>query len=88
MTWTLALAKPAEKELKKLPRNELARVMAALRQMEQDPYQGDVTHLTNAGFGWRRRVGNYRILYDLDSQNHLIRVHHIVRRTTTTYRRQ
>ncbi len=34
---------------------------------------------------WRRRVGNYRIVYDLRIEQQLIVVAGILRRTSTTY---
>ena len=35
-----------------------------------------------------KRVGDYRVFFDLDRDERLIRVHDIVRRTSTTYRRR
>jgi len=56
--------------------------------MANDPHAGDIVRLKGTRFGWRRRVGDYRILYDLDRAERLITVQHIARRTTTTYRRR
>ena len=39
-------------------------------------------------FGWRRRVGNYRVIYDLIPEQRVIIVSRIERRTTTTYRKR
>ena len=86
MNWNLSIADPAQKELKRLPASDRARITDALQQMQRDPFTGDITRLTNLRFGWRRRVGNYRILYDLNPTARTIRVHHILRRTSTTYR--
>ena len=47
---------------------------------------GDIQRLKGHRFGWRRRVGNYRILYDLDPVAQLIIIARIERRSTTTYR--
>jgi hypothetical protein len=33
--------------------------------MRVDPFTGDVVHLTNADAAFRRRVGDYRILFDV-----------------------
>jgi mRNA-degrading endonuclease RelE of RelBE toxin-antitoxin system len=49
-----------------------------------DPFGGDIKRLEPAG--WRKRIGNYRILYDLDIEAHLVVVTAIARRTSTTYR--
>ncbi|MGH7814063.1 MAG: type II toxin-antitoxin system RelE family toxin [Candidatus Binataceae bacterium] len=56
--------------------------------MEQDPRGGDVLrlHPVSGLPAFRRRVGDYRILFDLYPERNLILVSDIVRRTTTTYR--
>ena len=53
--------------------------------MQADPFSGDVVRLKAQPTAWRRRVGNYRILYDLDLDRYLIIVASIRRRTSTTY---
>ena len=53
--------------------------------MRSDPFGGDVKRLKGPGTAWRRRVGNYRIIYDLDLERHIIDVLEIARRTSTTY---
>jgi len=88
MTWNLIVAQPARKELNRLPPESRARILSALREMANDPHAGDIVRLKGTRFGWRRRVGDYRILYDLDLAERLITVQHIARRTTTTYRRR
>ena len=88
MNWNLIVAKPAEKELRRLPPDDQARILSALRQMEDDPMTGDIARLKGTRFGWRRRVGDYRILYDLHPVGRLVEVQHVSRRTTTTYRRR
>ena len=48
--------------------------------MEVDPFAGDVRRL--AGIDeWRRRVGDWRILFAVDFMDRTVR-----RRTSTTYR--
>ena len=54
--------------------------------MRRDPLSGDVTRLTNHPVSFRRRVGNYRILFDLDPASRTVLVHDVVRRSSTTYR--
>jgi mRNA interferase RelE/StbE len=85
MNWSLQLTGPAQKEFRELPPKDQARVRAAFLAMEQDPFQGDIKRLKGQPSGWRRRVGNYRIIYDLYFGEHLIVIAGIVRRTSTTY---
>jgi mRNA-degrading endonuclease RelE of RelBE toxin-antitoxin system len=54
-----------------------------LDELQDDPFAGDVKRLQPAG--WHRRVGNYRIFFDLFSTERRIVVTAIVRRTSTTY---
>jgi CopG family transcriptional regulator/antitoxin EndoAI len=53
--------------------------------MQSDPFQGDLRRLKGKDTAWRRRVGNYRIIYDLYFDEHLIVIQGILRRTSTTY---
>jgi mRNA-degrading endonuclease RelE of RelBE toxin-antitoxin system len=39
MEWTVVLAGPARKSLKRIPANDKTRVLAALAEMQQDPFQ-------------------------------------------------
>ena len=85
MTWSLELSGPAQKDFGKLPPREQTRVKVALFSMQEDPFRGDIKRLKGQPTAWRRRVGNYRIIYDLYPDQHLILVAGIVRRTSTTY---
>jgi mRNA-degrading endonuclease RelE of RelBE toxin-antitoxin system len=57
--------------------------LQALDTMQQDPYSGDIKRLHPAG--WRRRVGSYRIFFDLLIDAKRIVVTAVERRTSTTY---
>ena len=83
MNWTLLVTKPARKALERLPSHEHVRIERALTLMERDPFAGDIKRLEPSG--WRRRVGDYRIFYDLDMNERSIVVTAILRRTSTTY---
>jgi mRNA interferase RelE/StbE len=85
MTWNLSITGPAQKDFQRLPQKDQARVKAALIAMQVDPFQGDIKRLKGKDTAWRRRVGNYRIIYDLYFDEYLIVVLGILRRTSTTY---
>lgn len=59
--------------------------MAALDGMSSDPLSGDVVKLAGQD-AFRRRVGNYRIIFQIDFKALAVGVLDIQRRTTTTYR--
>jgi mRNA-degrading endonuclease RelE of RelBE toxin-antitoxin system len=56
--------------------------------MERDPHSGDVALLRDYPVGYRRRVGPYRILFDVDRVTRCVQIQDIERRTSTSYRRR
>lgn len=55
------------KDFKKLPYPIQKRVFEALKEIEKDPYSTrNISKLSNMKIGiWRKRVGDYRIRYDI-----------------------
>ena len=83
MNWNLLVTKSARKELARLPDRDQQRIEAALDEIAVNPFSGDIKRLQPDG--WRRRVGNYRIFYDLYVDELRIVVTAIKRRTSSTY---
>ena len=84
MKWEVVVEKGAAKRLQRFPESDRKRVAAALVEMESDPFFGDIVKLKGIA-GFRRRVGAYRILFDLNLDARRIEVTDIARRTSTTY---
>lgn len=87
MPWNVILARDVAKQLARLPPKDLDRIAAALLAMRDDPHAGDVKRLTNQPASFRRRVGSYRILLDIDVELKRVDVLAIQRRNERTYRR-
>lgn len=83
MNWILLVTKPARKALEKFPDKDQIRIEQVLDALQSDPFSGDIKRLQPPG--WRRRVGNYRIFYDLFIGEKRIVVTAVERRTSTTY---
>ena len=56
--------------------------------MESDPFTGNIERLRHQRTAFRRRVGDWRIFFDVYPDRQHVEVTHIERRTTTTYRRR
>ena len=56
--------------------------------MGSDPLTGDIRRLKNERAAFRRRVGDWRIFFDVDPERRVVDVSSIERRTTTTYRQR
>lgn len=84
MSWNVITADPARKSLRRLPHHDAEAIQRALREMEQDPFAGDIRKIGPRSY--RRRVRDYRIFFDLWIDERVVEVTAITRRTTTTYR--
>jgi mRNA-degrading endonuclease RelE of RelBE toxin-antitoxin system len=88
MSWVCDLADDAKRDLHDLPKAIQKRVARVLQQMQDDPFQGDVKALR--GNEWkgvyRRRLGDYRLLFFPDSGQHTVSVLRILIRSEKTYR--
>jgi len=69
----------------RIPRKDRDYVSNALREIENNPFSGDTDWLKDQPAAFRRRVGNWRILFDLDFKNHVVIIHDIKRRSSKTY---
>ncbi len=86
MLWRLRILRRAEKSLAKLPTKDQRLILEVLDEMRTDPFTGDIARLRGQRSTWRRRVGSYRLFFDVDPFLIVIDVVAIVRRTSTTYR--
>lgn len=83
--WELILTNSAEKDLRKLPRDDLKRIDVALMGMRLDPFEGDIEKMGGRGSEYRRRVGNWRIFYTIEPSIRVVIIARVKRRTSTTY---
>ena len=61
----------ALKDGKKIPNHELNRIFEKIKELEND-LSGDVKHLTDFYPEYRLRVGNYRVLFEVEGSNVVI----------------
>jgi mRNA interferase RelE/StbE len=85
MKWGLIITSPAERGLRKVPRADLEYINDAFSEICTDPYSGDVKFLRGMGETFRRRVGNWRILFELHKSTHMIVILAVKRRGSNTY---
>jgi mRNA interferase RelE/StbE len=84
MKWGLVIANRAKRQLRRLSADEQQKINETFFEMSQDPFQGDVKFLRGLN-ALRRRVGDWRILYELNEARMLIIVAAIKRRGSNTY---
>ena len=73
--YKILFSKLADKTLRQLSRNVAVLIRQKLIQLAENPYapNQNVTNLQNR-LGYRLRVGNWRIIYDVEDEQLIIRV--------------
>jgi mRNA interferase RelE/StbE len=85
MSFSVRLGRRAERSLRRIPASDARRILSAIAGFEADPFGGDVVKLKGTD-SFRRRVGDYRVIFTVDFGGRSVDVLDVLRRTTTTYR--
>jgi mRNA-degrading endonuclease RelE of RelBE toxin-antitoxin system len=85
MTWVLLIANRARRAKRDMPRADAEQIDAAYDEMREDPYSGDIKFLKGTDRATRRRVGAWRITFDVNSNNRIVRILDVQRRDSNTY---
>lgn len=87
MSWVCNLSNPASKDLRKIPRDYQVLIGQAIDEMGNDPFRGDVCPIKSGMFKgcFRRRVGKYRLIFDVNHSQKVVLIARILRRGDTTY---
>ena len=72
--YAVLLEAAAERGLRRLDGVVFRRVVAALRILADNPRPAGCRKLTGSDRDWRVRVGDYRIIYEIDDRNREVRV--------------
>lgn len=88
MDWKVTIHPRVEKWLKRFPRKGAERIEAVFYQYRIDPFAADIEKMEGEENVWRRRVGSYRISYELFTERRIVFIFKVERRTTTTYRKK
>jgi mRNA interferase RelE/StbE len=76
VSYTIQIFRRAQKELAALPQLVYPRVRDAIRELADTPRPPGCKKLAGRE-GWRIRVGDYRVIYEIDDRAQSITVMHI-----------
>ena len=74
--FSLLILPRAQKELAHLPEREFERIRDAIRSLAELPRPPGCLKLSGRE-GWRIRVGDYRVLYEIDDEAETVTVQHV-----------
>ncbi len=86
MSYQVRLRRAAQKQLDRLVGKDYEIVAEAISALEREPRPHRVKKLAESGL-WRIRVGQYRVVYNIDDGELLVIVVRVARRTEDTYKR-
>jgi mRNA interferase RelE/StbE len=77
MTYEIELKPKAVKDLRKIPKDQASRIADALEDLA-DGMKGDIKRLTSFTPEYRLRVGDYRVLFEIEDSSRIVvyRVRH------------
>lgn len=84
-SWNLKIDEQVYKQLQKFPRKDAAKIIAVIESPLFNPYSGDIEKIKGEENVWRRRIGNYRIFYEISPKGRNINIFWAERRTSSTY---
>ena len=76
MTYAIFILRRAQKELVRLPIEAYERTKAAILDLRQEPRPVGCQKLTSRE-GWRIRVGDYRLIYEIDDVQRVVTILHV-----------
>jgi mRNA interferase RelE/StbE len=76
MSYQVNLPKTVQKQLNALPQELKQRILKALAQLQEEPRPANSLQM-KGGQGFRLRIGDYRVLYDIDDNSQIINLRRI-----------
>jgi mRNA interferase RelE/StbE len=67
----------AEKEIRRIDRKEILRLIKAIDGLEMNPFPHFVRKLQGSESSYRIPIGDYRVVYQVDVKKHVVTIHHV-----------
>jgi len=72
--YEILLESRAERDLKKLRAEVFHRIIAKLKALEENPKPAGSRKITGSKSDWRIRIGEYRVVYEIDDKARVVKV--------------
>lgn len=80
MPYELFVERHAEKDLKRLSPQLFSQIIAKIKELSANPHPKGCRKLSGSAKDWRLRVGDYRVLYEVDNRTKTVVVMRIKHR--------
>jgi len=72
--YEVCIEKTAENDLRRLPTTTFNRVIPHIKELAENPRLPGCRKLTGSKNDWRIRIGDYRVLYEIDEKAKAVRI--------------
>jgi mRNA interferase RelE/StbE len=76
-TYSLRFKPTVEKDLLRIPRPAVSKILTRIDQLPANPFPSQSLKLHGAEHLYRLRVGDYRVVYEVDPESFVIVVHYL-----------
>ena len=84
-SFKISLKNSAEKDLRRIDKSQIARIVTAIQELSTDPFPPASRKLVGSERTYRLRVGDYRVVYLVSAELHEIEVQ-MIRHRKEVYR--
>jgi mRNA interferase RelE/StbE len=68
------IERTAERDLKKFPASDFYRIISRIRALTENPRPTGCHKLSGSKTDWRIRIGDYRVIYEIDEKAKVVKV--------------
>lgn len=72
--YEIYLERAVERNLRRLPAEDFHRVISRIKALADDPRPSGCRKITGSKSDWRIRIGDYRVVYEIDEEAKAVRV--------------
>jgi mRNA interferase RelE/StbE len=75
--YRVVLSGSVEHDIRRIGKTNLGRIMSVVESLSHSPFPKGCKKLRASQSGYRVRVGDYRIIYEIDTEERIVTVFHI-----------
>jgi len=72
--YEVLLERRAERDLKKLAKETFYRILPKIKGLSENPKPAGCRKITGSKNDWRIRIGDYRVIYEIDEKEKTVKV--------------
>ena len=67
----------AERDIRKIDKHNIPRILESVKALSKQPLPSQSVKLVNTNSCYRIRVGDYRVIYRIDTQERVVIIEHV-----------